>query len=561
MTLVIPPSLASVRYPPAIEAEIQHLVTRIQTIPILEQRYRPRWLAIQLLEGDKTLLAEFDPVATAPLEAALVESRDRLQDQYGEDIDIAITDERYHFVHELVDDVLTRPAGHHLTRSDRIDRILTHQWLGIPILLALMYLVFNLVQTVSAPYLDWVDTVMSGPVSQWAASFLALVHAPSWLTSLLVDGVIAGVGGVLVFLPGLLVMYFSLAFLEASGYMARAAFVMDRAMNVLGLQGQSFVPMILGFGCNVPAIYATRAIENRAARVLTGLLIPFMSCSARLPVYVIFGLAFFPRRANVVIWGLYVLGIVVAALVGIVLSRTIFRKSSPETFIMEMPPYRMPTFRELWTYTRIQSSAFVRKAGTFILVISVLFWILINLPWGVENPRDSYFGKVSQAVSPVFEPAGFGEWESTGALMTGILAKEAVVSSLSQIYVGEAGETAEPAGFAENAQTIVVGFAGATLDAGKQLLETLTPGFTLFDRAGASQDTALTVALQQAFTPLAALAFLAFVLLYVPCMATMGALVQELGWRWAGLSLLLTLLVPWTVAVAIYQGGRLFGLG
>ena len=557
MTLVIPRSHACVRYPPAIEAEIAFLSDKIKTTPSLERQYRPRWLAIQLLEGDDTLLAESDPAERAALETAVVESGYRLRDLYGEDADIAVTDGRYQFVHELVGEVLTRPAGHRLTRSDRIDRIVTHQWLGIPILLALMYVVFNLVQTVSAPYLDWVDGVMSGPISQWVASLLMFLQAPSWLISLAVDGVIAGVGGVLVFLPGLLVMYFSLAFLEASGYMARAAFVMDRAMNVLGLQGQSFVPMILGFGCNVPAIYATRTIENRAARVLTGLLIPFMSCSARLPVYVIFGLAFFPQQANLVIWGLYVMGIVVAALVGIVLSRTIFRESSPETFVMEMPPYRMPALKELWTYTRIQSAAFVRKAGTFILVISILFWVLINLPWGVNNPQESYFGEVSQVVAPVFEPAGFGNWEATGALMTGILAKEAVVSSLSQIYVGERGEAPEAESFAENVETIVVGFAGATVDAGKQLLETFTPGVTLFNSEEGGQDTALTKALQQTFTPLTALAYLAFVLLYVPCMAAMGALVQEFGWRWASLSMLLTLLVPWSVAVAIYQGGRL----
>lgn len=561
MTLVIPPSPASVGYPPAIEAEINVLAKKIDTIPALESNYPPRWLAIQLLEGDETLLAELAPATTAPVEAALGDSRHRLQQLYGDDVDLAITDERYRFVHQLVDDVLTRPAGHRLTRSDRIDRILTHQWLGIPILFALMYLVFNLVQTVSAPYLDWVDAIMSGPISQWSASLLLFVHAPAWLISLVVDGVVAGVGGVLVFLPGLLVMYFSLAFLEGSGYMARAAFVMDRAMNVLGLQGQSFVPMILGFGCNVPAIYATRTIENRAARVLTGLLIPFMSCSARLPVYVIFGLAFFPRRANLVIWSLYVLGIGVAALVGIVLSRTIFRESSPETFVMEMPPYRIPAFKELWTYTRIQSAAFLRKAGTFILIISILFWVLINLPWGVDNPRDSYFGTVSHAVAPVFAPAGFGEWESTGALMTGIIAKEAVVSSLSQIYVGEAHTAPPAASFVENIRSITVGFATATADAGKHLLQTFTPGLSLFDSEEVPQDTALTGALQRAFTPLAAVAFLAFVLLYVPCMATLAALVQEFGLRWAGLSLLLTLFVPWSVAVAIYQGGRLFGLG
>ena len=498
-------------YGDAIEAEINVLAKAVEHSSSLTSRFATRWLAIQLLEGDETLLAHAQEGERDLLWCALADSKRRLATVYGEDTDIAIAGRRYGFVRELVQEVVSAPATA-TTRSDRLDRILTHRWLGIPILLAVMFLVFNLVQTIAAPYLDGIDTLVNGPISQESATSLAAVGAPEWLSSLIAGGVIRGVGGVLVFLPGLMAMFLALAFLEACGYMARAAFVMDRAMSLVGLQGQSFVPMILGFGCNVPAIYATRTIENRSARVLTGLLIPFMSCSARLPVYVIFGLAFFGERAGVMIWGLYVLGVVVAALVGVVLSRTVFRRATPGTFVLEMPPYRWPSARELWQYTGRQTAAFLRKAGTFILAVSVVFWLLMHLPWGVQEPRASVFGRVAQAIAPVFEPAGFGNWESSGALLTGVLAKEAVVASLSQLYVGQA------------------------------------------------EDGGLPAALRNSMSPLAAVAFVTFVLLYVPCVATIGVQIQEFGWRWAGLSAAIMLVVPWLAAVMIYQTGRLLGL-
>lgn len=546
-------------YGDAIEAEIENLGERIERSATLSRKYDARWLAIQLLEGDNTLLAEAPADERELLQRALSGSRERLRAVYGEDVDIAIADHRYRFVHELVHGIVSGPQETS-TPSDRLDRILTHKWLGIPILLALMYLVFNLVQTVSAPYLTWIDATINGPLSGWTAALFSALQAPAWLTSLVAEGVIAGVGGVVVFLPGLLVMFFALAFLEASGYMARAAFVMDRAMNMVGLQGQSFMPMILGFGCNVPAIYATRTIENRAARVLTGLLIPFMSCSARLPVYVIFGLAFFGERASLVIWSLYVLGVAMAALVGVVLSRTVFRQASPSTFVMEMPAYRWPAPDELWRYTWRQTAAFLRKAGTFILVVSVLFWVLMHLPWGVQNARDSAFGRVSQSVAPVFEPAGFGNWEASGALLTGVLAKEAVVASLSQIYVGEDEvEAATPGSFGIDVRQIGEGFVNATMATARAVVDVLTPGISLFEEGAGEQDTALTAALRQSYSPLAGLAFVVFVLLYVPCMATVGAQIQEFGWRWAGLSALIMLVVPWLAAVAVYQCGRLLG--
>ena len=558
-----------VNYGPEIETEIRGLAAGMAALPSILARYDRRWLAIQLLEGEGDLLDGLPADEQTILAEAVAESRARLLPEHGDDLDIAIAGARYQFVHDLTADVLAVDPNAPRPLTDRIDAVVTHRVLGIPIFLVLMYLVFNLVQNVSAPYLAWVDGVFSGPVTRWAAGLMGLVTAPAWLISLVTDGIIAGVGGVLAFLPGLLVMYFALAFLEDSGYLVRAAFVMDRAMRSLGLHGKSFVPMILGFGCNVPAIYATRTIESRPARILTGLLVPFMSCSARLPIYVVFGLALFPQRGDVVILAMYLLGVMTAALAGLVLSRTVFRDADQGTFVMEMPTYRLPTLRALLSQMWEHSAGFVRKAGTFILLVSVVLWVLMHLPWGVQNPEESYFGQVSSAASPIFAPAGFGTWQNTGALVSGMLAKEVVVSTLAQIYVGEAAHPQPvveapvqtgPTTLAADLGGIIVGFSQATLDAGKRLLDVLTPGLTLFPLPEDTGQTGLTLALQRSFTPLTALAFLVFALLYSPCVATIGAQAQEYGWKWALLSTGMTLTIAWGMAVLVFQLGSLLGV-
>jgi ferrous iron transport protein B len=257
------------------------------------------------------------------------------------------------------------------------------------------------------------------------------------------------------------------------------------------------------------------------------------------------------------------IGVLVAAAVGLVLSRTVFRDAPAGILMMEMPSYRWPSAKRVLRYTWIESSSFVRKAGSFILIGTIVFWLLLNLPRGTTDLRQSWFGRASSAVAPVLAPAGFGEWEASGALVTGLLAKEIVVSTLSQIYVGEdeaAPEVVVPPNVVGDLAEIVTGFGAATLEAGKQLLETVTPGIRLFPGDGEPEDTALMVALRDSFTPLSAFAFLLFVLLYVPCLATIGAQIQEYGWRWAALSVAIALIVPWTLATLVYQSGRLLGL-
>jgi ferrous iron transport protein B len=448
-----------------------------------------------------------------------------------------------------------------LTLTDQIDNVVTHKWLGLPIFFAVMYIIFRLVIDVSSPFLDWTDSIVTGPISNWLSSLLNLMLIPSWIRSLLVDGIVAGVGGVLVFVPGLLILYFFLALLEDSGYMSRAAFVMDRFMRVVGLHGKSFIPMILGFGCAVPAIYATRTIASHRDRLLTALLVPLMSCSARLPVYVVFGLAFFGSRAGTVIWAMYALGIVVAMLAGMVFTRTILKPDVTSAFVLELPPYRQPALKSVLIHMWENTREFVRKAGTVILASSIIMWVLLNLPWGVTDQQNSYFGKFSSSISPIFAPLGFNNWETGGALVSGFMAKEIVVSSMSQIYLGhDKADTTEPTTFTEDLVGIGQGFAKATLQSGKILLS-IIPGVDLVDEARDSEDTALSLALRDHFTPLSAAALLVFVLLYVPCVATLGAIKQEFGTSWAVTSAVYQTVVAWIAALIVYQGGRLLGLG
>jgi len=551
------------KYAPEIEREIDLLTNQIKTDEQLCHMYPPRWLAIQLLEGDLNLLNNGKP-KPAVLNT-LHESQARLVDIFGPDLDITLPDQRFQFIQSILTNTLHRDENKE-TISDKFDRILANRYLGLPIFLTIMYLVFNIVQNVSAPFLDWIDSLFNTYLSGWVAQLLAWLQAPEWLNSLLIDGMIAGVGGVLVFIPGLFTMYSLLSLMEQTGYMSRAAYVMDRFMNKIGLHGKSFIPMILGFGCNVPAIYATRTIEKRETRLLTGLLIPFMSCSARLPVYLIFGLAFFPQQANLVIFILYLLGILVAAGIALLVSRLIFHDKSLSLMILELPEYQKPDIKQMLNYSWRQTSEFMRKAGTFILGFSIVLWFLLNLPWGVENAHDSYYGQFSEFIAPSLAPVGFGEWEASGALISGFVAKELVVSSFSQIYEipDDFNEQANSqTTLLEDLRELALGLGTATADAGKSLLNVFTPGISLFNETEETGESnlALSRALQKAFTPLSAASFLVFVLLYVPCVATISAQKQEFGASWAALSVAITLIVPWIMAAIVFQTGRLLGWG
>ena len=552
-------------YGPEIEAEIAQLQHAIEHTPGLAangSHHSLRWLAIKLLEGEADLAAR---VAAAPGGASVVTlaraSARALSSRLGDDTEVLLADRRYSFINDVVRQVVRQHAPDRFDVTAAIDAVATHRVLGIPVFLMMMFLVFKLVIDVSASYLEWVEHIFAGPVTRWALALTGAVGlSESWVEALLVEGVIAGVGGVLVFLPGLFVLYFFLTLLEDSGYMARAAFVMDRLMSVLGLHGKSFIPMVLGFGCAVPAIYATRTLRSPRDRLITALLTPLMSCSARLPVYVIFGMAFFASSANVLIWAMYALGIAVAVLYGLVLTHMVFRREPSTGFVLELPPYRMPTLRTLLMHTWERAADFIKRAGTVILAATVVLWLLLNLPAGAP-PQESLFGRVSGAIAPALAPAGFGEWESAGALVTGFLAKEVIISSMSTIYVGVQDETpaAEPSTLGEDLVAIGAGFVEATANAARTLLSAI-PGVELVEAEAEPQNTALTAALQHVFTPLAALAFVVFVLLYVPCVATLSAIRAEFGTRWALSAAVYQTATAWLLAVGVYQIGRLLGL-
>ncbi len=545
-----------------LERQIASLMAAFEEIQFDTGRYPKRWLAIKLLEADPDILARVQSMPNGEqVIARAQQGAEHIKSMLGDEVDLITADHRYGFINGVVRQSLQRPLIDRITLTDRIDNIVTHKWLGLPVFFAVMYVIFRLVIDVSSPFLDWTDAIITGPLSHWISALLDLVLAPLWLRSLLVDGIVAGVGGVLVFVPGLLILYFFLALLEDSGYMSRAAFVMDRFMRVVGLHGKSFIPMILGFGCAVPAVYATRTIASRRDRILTALLVPLMSCSARLPVYVVFGLAFFGSRAGTVIWAMYALGIVVAMLAGMVFTRTILKPDVSSAFVLELPPYRQPALKSVLIHMWENTREFVRKAGTTILAASIIMWILLNLPWGVTHQRDSYFGRFSASLSPIFAPLGFGNWETGGALVSGFMAKEIVVSTMSQIYVGGENATAtEPTTVTEDLVGIGQGFVDAVVQSAKIAADIL-PGVHLVDENAASEDTALSAELRDHFTPLSAASLLVFVLLYVPCVATLGAIKQEFGTSWAVTSAVYQTVVAWIAAFLVYQGGRLLGLG
>jgi ferrous iron transport protein B len=557
-----------------VEEEIARLAGLIEAVPSLRERFPTRWLAVKLLEQDSDIWEKLEGVEDGrELVAAAQTSIQHLTDIYGEDVDTVIADRRYGWINGLMREVLQKVGLDRLTLSDQIDKVLTHRVLGIPIFLALMWAVFKITTDVAGPFLDWVDGVIGGPITNWVVAILGLIGLnDTWVESLFVDGIIAGVGGVLVFVPVLIALYLALAILEDSGYMARAAFVMDRLMHALGLHGKSFLPMIVGFGCTVPAFYATRTLENEKDRILTGLLVPFMSCGARLPVYVLFASIFFPRNSSAVIFGLYLLGIVVAIVLGMILKNTLFKTKERSPFVMELPPYRIPTLKGIWFHMWERTGAFVRKAWTIIMATSIVIWFLLATPlsggvFAEADVGESAFARVNGAIAPIFKPLGFGKWEASGALVTGFVAKEVVVSTMAQVYeVEEAEEEAQPTTFVEDLGEIGTTFVGAAVDTIKSI--PLIVGIDLFEAEEEEGLTDLMAAVGHGFEAssgghgsLAAIAFMVFILIYTPCMVAVAAERHELGTKWMWVSIVGQLFLAWVMAFMIFQGGKLLGLG
>lgn len=565
------PTLFTIDYGRDLEPEIERLTLEINRYPALTDIYAARWLAIKLLEQDHDIQQKLLTLTGgAPVLTHAQMSITRLAEIYGDDVDAIIADRRYSWINGLVGSAVHKSNNAQFTTSDKVDRLMTHRFFGVLIFLGLMWMVFKLTADVAAPFVDWIGGVIEGPLTHWVTAVVTIIGlGGTWVESLLVDGVIAGVGGVLVFVPVLMSLYFAMAVLEDSGYMARAAFVMDSLMNKIGLHGKSFLPLMVGFGCSVPAIYATRTLESKKDRILTGLLVPFMSCGARLPVYVLFAAIFFPALAGTVIFGLYLLGIVTAVILGIILRRTVFQSDDLGAFVMELPPYRMPTIKSIWFHMWQRTKAFLENAWTLILIVSIFIWLLMSIPVKGEGSfadtpvEDSAYAALAGIISPALEPLGFGSWQASGALISGFVAKEVVVSTMAQVYNVEVQqEVDESPTFFEDVAFIATSFVSATIDTIKSL--PLLVGINLFADEPEEEPTALMTAIKEGFEEtsggygaLAALSFMVFVLIYTPCMVAIAAEKQELGAKWMWVSIIGQFTLAWVMAFLVFQGGKL----
>ncbi len=481
--------------------EIEKTVTEIQ-----ENERLNRLCSIKLIEHDARLKSDIKSEKTTVLLNDIAE--------IIPDIETYIAEKRYSFIKSVTKQCLTvTGTNKQAVRTGKIDSLVTHPVFAIPIFILIMFLVFEITFGAFGSALsDLVDNLFNVQFASLAEKALNAIGAGAFARGIVVDGAIAGVGGVVTFFPQIMLLFLFLSFLEDSGYMARTAFIMDKLFMKLGLSGKSFVPMVMGFGCSVPAIMSVRTLENERDRKLTLLLIPFMSCGAKMPVYATFTAALFPAHAGIVTFSLYFIGIFLSIVSGLIFSRTILKGDTPP-FVLELPPYRMPTLKSTFHHMWEKAKDFAIRAGTVLFAASVIIWLLQNLDFTLHmtsDSADSIIGKIGHLIAPVFAPCGFGDWRAAVSLLSGFAAKEAVVSSMSILY-------------------------------------------------GAGNASGLITALQASFTPLSAYAFLIFVLLYVPCIAAVSALAAELNSRKLTIfSIVYQITVAYIMSMLVFQIGSLF---
>ena len=502
-----------------LEQSIDRLKLLIQKNPDIRDKYSTRFLAIKYLENDKEIEAVVETLSNRDeIIAARFQEHQRINEMLHSSLESALVDAKYAFVQGALAETFEPYQGKkkRTTITDKIDAWVTHKWAAFPLFLLVLYLVFNGTFVLGEYPVKWIETL----VSHFGA-FVSSVMTDGFLKDLIVDGVIGGVGSVLVFLPNILILYFFISLLEDSGYMARAAFIMDKLMHKIGLHGKSFIPMIMGFGCNVPAIMATRTIESPKSRLITTLIIPLMSCAGRMPVYILIAGAFFPRHAGLVMLGLYALGILMAMLGAKILSR--FFKEDDLPFVMELPPYRVPTTKSIFRHTWEKGKQYLQKMSGIILICSMAIWFLGYFPnhdnydTPEQQQEHSFIGYVGKAMEPALEPLGF-DWKMGVGIVAGVGAKELVVSTLGVMYADD-----EPVA-SENAD-----------------------------------ETRLQRALIKSVTPAGALAYMVFILLYFPCIATFIAIKNETGgWKWALFTAVYTIVLAWIMAFATFHIASLF---
>lgn len=501
-----------INHGPELERSIDAVKEEICKNENIRYKYSTRFLAIKLLENDKDI--EQRVIATLPNGKEVMKIRDREAERIrlsmNEDSEQAIADAKYGFITGALKETFTEKNQNTEMFTRIVDSIVTHKIWGFPIFFVFLYLMFECTFVFGEYPKGWIEWI----VKQIAV--LAETFIPAGpVKDLIVDGIIGGVGGVIVFLPNILLLYVFISFMEDSGYMARAAFIMDKIMHKMGLHGKSFIPLIMGFGCNVPAIMASRIIESRKSRLVTILINPLISCSARLPIYLVMIGAFFPSKASLVLLSIYVIGILLAVLMARIFSRFIV-KGDDAPFVMELPPYRMPTLKSVLRHTWEKGAQYLKKMGGIIMVASIIIWFLGYYPnhnaytTTAEQQENSYIGQIGKAIEPVIEPLGF-DWKMGIGLLSGIGAKELVVSSLGVLYT--------------------------------------------------NNDDINSVDLSERIpiTPLVAYGYMLFILIYFPCVATVAAIKNESGsWKWAAFTICYTTLLAWVVAFLVHQVGSLF---
>ena len=502
--------LININYGEDIEDEIKTLSSLLETYKN-KLEFPVNWTALKLLENDEYIKDKIKQLNAPSIFNKLEESNETIEKNIGFEADMSIVDKRYSFISSITEDVIKKPSEKQVTTTEKIDKIVTNKYLGIPIFALIMYCLYELTFIIGAGIQEWFGDLIAKAgviVSEWFSN----MGAPELLVGFIDKGLFGGVGAVLSFLPLIMVMYFLLGLLEDSGYMARAAYVMDRLMRGLGLHGKTFVSMIVSVGCNVPGIMSTRTLENKKDRMIAILINPFISCGARMPIYAVFVEAFFPTHQGLVLFSLYVLGIIVALISGKIFSKTLFKGES-SYFVMELPAYRMPSIKNVFLLMWEKAGAFFKKAGMIIFPMMIVLWALSVLPLGVEpNSEHSILGMIGSFVAPLFILAGYGTWQAGVSLITGILAKESVVATMGMVY------------------------------------------------AGVEEGEALINVIQQVFTPLSAVSFLVMTLLYTPCLAALGAIKRETNsMKWTIFSAVYTFVIALVLSTLVYQVGLLLG--
>lgn len=548
--------LVNINYGKYIEDSISKVQPLIEKNQEITNNYSSRYLAIKLLENDKTTLGLINGCQNRNNISAQAKAEIyKLETEFNENTETVITDARYGFIEGALRETITENTSGILPKKLDIDHILTHKIWGFPVFIFFMWLMFQTTFTLGNYPMDWINNGVT-----YLGKFISTTMPAGALQDLIVDGIIGGVGGVIIFLPNILILFFFISLMEDTGYMARVSFIMDRLMHKIGLHGKSFIPLLMGFGCNVPAIMATRTLENRKDRIMTMLITPFMSCSARLPVYVLIISAFFSKNQGLVLFSIYTIGIVIAILVALVLKNTVFSKQEVP-FVMELPPYRIPTLKNTTAHMWYKGQQYLKKMGTFILLASILIWGLSYYPRNVnystnydaqissvsanaslvnsekqsaisdlqlskasEHQEKSYIGIIGHFIEPAIQPLGF-DWKIGISIITGLAAKEIVVSSMGVLY--HAGKNAD-----ENSGSLIQKLQGQKYAQGS-----LTG--------------------QKVFTPLVAFSFMLFILIYFPCVAVIAAIKKESSWKWATFTMFYTTAIAWLAAFLVFQLGTL----